>query len=163
LQTFAGKYASIVGAKSVEPKRSGAYKADRMEIVVGKLQYPECVEVYETIRYNQVKICVLGSKLVVAGYDSALIAEALTELLTKLKSAADANGNITLDGSFAIEKSYADPLFAVPVFEGQNPTIIETGDDCYMVDFGGVSRDKFEAYCNNLTADGLTLYAEKKL
>ena len=163
LQTFAGKYASIVGAKSVEPKRSGAYKADRMEIVVGKLQYPECVEVYETIRYNQVKICVLGSKLVVAGYDSALIAEALTELLTKLKSAADANGNITLDGSFAIEKSNADPLFAVPVFEGQNPTIIETGDDCYMVDFGGVSRDKFEAYCNNLTADGLTLYAEKKL
>lgn len=163
LKTFAGKYSGIVGVKGIEPKRNAAYDADKAEILVGKIRYPECEEVYETIKYNEVRICVVGKKLVVAGYDSKLMSEALTELLEKLKDKADSNGNISLDGTFVIKKSYADPLFAVPVFEGQNPTFVETGDDCYMVNFGGVSRDKFEEYCDKLTDDGLTLYAEKNL
>lgn len=163
MKTFANGYASIVGAKTVEPKRSAVHDADKAEILVGKVRYPECQEVYETLRYNEAKICVVGNKLVVAGYDSKLISEALTELLEKLEDQADANGNISLDGTFVIEKSFADPLFAVPVFEGQNPTFVETGDDCYMVNFGGVSKDKFEEYCDSMTDNGLTLYAEKTL
>ena len=163
MHSFAGKYATVIGVKSVEPKRNSTYKASKAEILIGNVRYPECEEIYETLRYNEVKVRVVGSKLVVAGYDSGLIAEALTELLTKLKDKIDANGNIVLDDTFTIEKSYADPLFAVPVFQGQKPTIIETGDDCYMVNFGGVGKDAFDAYCNTLPETGLKLYAEKDL
>ena len=163
LKTFASKYSSIVGARNVEPKRSGSYDADKSEILVGKVRYAECEEVYATLRYNEAKACVVGSKLVVAGYDSNLISEVLTELLTKLKDQADSDGNISLDGSFVIHKSFAEPLFAVPVFEGSNPTITETGDECYMVNFGSVGKDNFEMYCNTLVEDGLELYAEKTM
>ena len=161
MKTFATGYARIVGAKSVEPKRSGVYVANKAEILVGKVRYSESLGVYEDIRYNEVKICVVGSKLVVAGYDSALISEALTELLSKLAAQADANGNITLDESFVIEKVFAEPLSAVPVFEGVTPILTETGDECYMVNFGSVGKDNAEMYCSALIDDGLTLYAEK--
>ena len=163
MKSFANKYSLVVGTSGIEPQRNGIYDADKAEILVGNVRYPECEEVYETLRYNEVKICVVGTKLVVAGYESKLMAEALTELLQKLKDNVDSDGNISLDGTFIIEKSFADPLFAVPVFEGQKPTFIDTGDDCYMVNFGGVSKDKFEQYCNTMTDDGLTLYAEKNL
>ena len=163
IKTFAKGYSPIVGAKTVEPQKSGKYDANKAEILVGKVRYPECEEVYETLRYNEVKICVIGSKLVVAGYDSALISEALTVLLDQLKDRADANGSISLDGTFVIEKSFAEPLSAVPVFEGYTPTFVDTGDDCYMLNFGAVGKDNFEAYCSILAADGLTLYAEKNV
>ena len=163
MKTFANKYSLIVGASGIEPQRSGKYDVDKAEILIGNVKYPECEEIYETLKYGEVRICVVGTKLVVAGYDSNTIAEALTELLQKLEAKKDTNGNISLDGTFVIEKIFAEPLCAVPAFEGQDHTFIYTGDDCYMVNFGGVAKDKFEAYCKTISDNGLTLYAEKNL
>ena len=162
-KSFAVSYAKIVGADEVTPEKSGTYKADKAEILVGKVRYPECDEIYETLKYSEVKVCVVGNKLVIAGYDSATMIEALEELLVKLGEKADANGNISLGGDFSIEKTFAAPLSAVPVLQGIKPVFVDTGDDCYMVKFGTVQRDTFTAYCENMVNNGLKLYAEKTI
>ena len=160
---FAKSYASVVGANDVTPQKSGVYDADKPEILVGKVKYPECEEIYSTLKYSEVKICVVGNKLVVAGYDSETMADALAELVKKLKENVDSDGNIILGADFSIEKTFVASLSAVPVFDGVKPNFIDTGDDCYMVNFGTVQRDKFEAYCETMDDNGLTLYSEKNI
>ena len=70
IKDFAKSYADTVGAISVTPESRVEYNAEKAEILVGDVGYPESDEVYKTLKYNEVRICVVGSKLVVAGYDS---------------------------------------------------------------------------------------------
>jgi len=161
--TFASEYSDVVG-KSVDPKKAGAYDASRTDILVGNIKYDESKEVYATLKYSEAKACVVGSKLVVAGYNSALVSEVLEELAIVLKEKKDANGNIVLDESFKIEKTYAEPLGALPILSGAKPTFVDTGDDCYMINFGEVDGDTvFKDYCSSIVASGFTLYAEKNM
>ncbi|MBQ8818873.1 MAG: MBL fold metallo-hydrolase [Clostridia bacterium] len=163
IKNFASSYANIVGVKSVSPRRNGAYDAEKAEILVGKVGYPESEEVYNTLKYNEVKICVVGNKLVVAGYDSKAMSEALTELTKKLGEKKDSSGNISLGADFIIERMFATPLSVLPVLEGLDPTYVDTGDDCHMLNLGSVGKDVFTAYCNDIAAEGFTLYAEKDI
>ena len=163
-KSFAEDYAKILGVSEVSPKKAGSYSADKSEILIGNLnKYPECEEIYKTLTYDEVKVCVVGSKLVVAGYNTTLMAEVLDGLADQLKAKKDSNGNIMLDKDFVIEKNYAEPLCAVPVLAGAKPTFVDTGDDCYMINFGETEKDVFTKYCEDMVASGLTLYAEKTL
>ena len=161
--TFASEYSKVVG-KTVEPQKAGTYNASKTEILVGNVKFAESKEVYATLKYSEAKACVVGSKLVVAGYNSALVAEVLEELALALKDKKDANGNIVLEEDFKIEKVYAEPLGALPVLSGMKPTFVDTGDECYMIDFGAVKEDTvFTDYCASIVANGFTLYAEKNM
>ena len=77
IKEFANSYADTVNAKSVTPRKRVEYVADKSEIIIGDVGYPESDEVYSTLRYNEVKVRVVGSKLVVAGYDSKTLSEVL--------------------------------------------------------------------------------------
>ena len=161
--TFASDYTKVVGNK-VEPKKAGAYDASKAEILIGNVKFAESKEVYATLKYSEAKACVVGSKLVVAGYNSELVAEVLEELAVKLKNMKDADGNIILDESFKIEKTYAEPLGVIPVLSNAKPAFVDTGDDCYMIDFGEVDGDTvFNEYCEDIVKNGFTLYAEKNM
>ncbi len=160
---FATEYAKAVG-KSATPKKAGTYDASKTEILVGNVKFAESKEVYAALKYSEAKACVVGSKLVVAGYNSALVAEVLEELAVKLKAMKDASGNIVLDENFKIEKTYAEPLGALPVLSGAKPAFVDTGDECYMVDFGEVKDDTvFKSYCDSIVKNGFALYAEKNM
>ena len=161
-KTFASDYSNIVG-KKISPKKAGTDGAEKPAILIGNIDYPESQEVYASLKYSEVKACVVGNKLVVAGYNTALMAEVLSELDDMIKEKKDANGNIVLEEDFKIEKTFAEPLSAIPVFAGAEPAFSYTGDDCYMVDFGGVNKTKFNKYCDSMTSNGLELYAEKTL
>lgn len=163
ISTFAKSYAETVGAIAVAPETKMYYVAEKAEILVGDVGYPESDEVYKTLKYNEVRICVVGSKLVVAGYDSETMSEALVELATRLDQKKDSSGNITLGADFLIERTFADPLSVLPVLEGLAPTYVDTGDDCHQLNFGTTQETKFTAYCNAIAAEGFTLYAEKNI
>lgn len=60
-------------------------------------------------------------------------------------------------------KNFAEPLSAVPVLEGAKPSFVDTGDDCYMINFGETEKDVFTKYCEDMVTSGLTLYAEKTM
>ena len=164
VKSFASSYAKIVDVQSLAPKKSGSYDADMAEILVGNVGFPESDEVYKTLKYNEVKVRVVGNKLVVAGCDPKTMANAFTKILEMLEEKQDPNGNICLDGDFVIDMTFGAPLSVLPVLKGLNPTTyVDTGDDCHMLNFGRVEKDVFAAYCNNIAAEGFTLYAEKDI
>ena len=74
---------------------------------------------------------------------------------------------IYMNGS--VEKIFASrsievaelPLEILPVFAGHSSTDLDTGDNCYMRNFGAVSKTEFESYCNEIAAKGFILYATK--
>ena len=55
------------------------------------------------------------------------------------------------------------PLAVLPAFEGYAYNDIDTGDNCYMRNFGAVDKTRFESYCNSIAEDGFTLYASKNI
>ncbi len=163
IKAFARTYADTVGAISVTPRKRVEYVADKSEIIIGDVGYPESDEVYSTLKYNEVKVRVVGSKLVVAGYDSETISEVLTELAKMLEENKDSSGNISLGADFVIDRMFAAPLSVLPVLDGLSPTYVDTGDDCHMLNFGSTKEDKFNSYCNAIADEGFTLYSEKEI
>ena len=163
-KSFAEDYAKVVGVGTVTPTKAGAYDADKPEILIGNLnKYPECAEIYKTLTYDEVKVCVVGSKLVIAGYNTTLMAEVLDGLADQIEAKKDSDGNISLGNDFLIEESFAKPLSAVPVLEGAKPAFVDTGDNCYMVNFGETDKEVFTKYCADIVAKGFTVYAEKTM
>ena len=55
------------------------------------------------------------------------------------------------------------PLDVLPVFAGYSSTDLDTGDNCYMRNFGAVSKTAFESYCNEIAAKGFRLYATRNI
>ena len=163
IKDFAKSYSNTVGAISVTPESRVEYNAEKAEILVGDVGFPESDEVYKTLKYNEVRICVVGSKLVVAGYDPEAMSEALAELATRLNEKKDQSGNITLGADFMIERMFAAPLSVLPVLDGLVPTYTDTGDDCHMLNFGTIRKTMFTAYCDAISAEGFTLYSEKSM
>lgn len=163
IKEFANSYADTVNAKSVTPRKRVEYVADKSEIIIGDVGYPESDEVYSTLRYNEVKVRVVGSKLVVAGYDSKTLSEVLTELAKLLEDKKDPSGNISLGADFVIDRMFAAPLSVLPVLEGLEPTYVDTGDDCHMLNFGSTKESKFDAYCDAIVSEGFTLYSDKEI
>ena len=57
----------------------------------------------------------------------------------------------------------ADPLLTLPDISGTFPTQVDTGDDCQMINYGAVSKAKYDSYCADIAAKGFTLYAENEI
>ena len=53
------------------------------------------------------------------------------------------------------------PLTVLPIVSGYSYTDIDTGDSCYMRNFGNISKTEFESYCKDIAAKGFVLYATK--
>ena len=161
--SFASDYAKVIGVSKVTPTKAGTYDDDKAEILVGNIKYPECEGIYKDLTYDKVKVCVVGSKLVIAGYNTALMAEVLGDLADLLAAKKDADGNIILEKDFVIEKTFGEPLAALPILDGVKPSFVDTGDNCYMVNFGATNNTTFTKYCDAIAATGFTLYSEKTM
>ena len=57
----------------------------------------------------------------------------------------------------------ANPLLTLPDISGTIPTQVDTGDGCQMINYGAVSKAKYDSYCADIAAKGFTLYAENEI
>ena len=151
---------------SVESDYAKKYNANAVEIVVGNTDYPETDEVKATLGYGESAIRIIGNKLIVVGYDFSSLSDAVNELLVALSDGVDHSGkNIMLDRTFSVVCKPAEIVQKVPEMEGLTPTITDTGDDCYMLNFGkgDGALTKLKNYEKMLTDNGFSLYASNEL
>ena len=149
---------NVIGETSVrlytDWSKNGEYDRDTVEVLVGITNYPESKEVFNSIRYGEYSIRVVGKKLVVAAHTDEAIQAAVKELSRYISLNAD-NGAITFPADLNLT-GVTDERFAdIPTFEGG---IFDTS---YLCGGGGVElilsdadTDEYKNYLKTLESAG---------
>lgn len=135
------------------------YRADAVEILVGKTNYPESVQVYESLGYGDSVVQVVGNKLVVAGYENTLRKNTLFSFLETLEEHVTEDKRLILARNFTFMGEPDAVLSAVPVMTTHTAEMTDTGDGCYMVSFKKAGSRDIESYLDVLGQNGYHLYA----
>ena len=150
---------SIVGV-SGRPVPESVYNPDEVEILVGYTTYPETQELLDEIGYGESAIKVIGKKLVVVGQDNEALKLAVNHLVNHFNSIKDKDKNISISTKYFESLSSNKLVAMMPVHPDFNPTVMDTGRDCYMMHFGGDTEEFFREYIQLMEDNGFELYAK---
>ena len=160
-----GNLKKISGASGLRPKSDGAdYDEDKVQILIGNTCYPESQQVYADIGYGEGLVCVVGNKIIVAGYDATACSKALNSLVVALSTNRDEDGNVSLKKNFLASVSDRPLVAALPVFDGEGePRTENAGQGSARLVFEGVKEADVKAYASKLEGAGYVKYDENKI
>ena len=164
VQTVSEQFYRLTDVRIRPSAEAPVYNADTVEIVVGRTDHKESLDVYKTLGYGEGKVAVIGNKVVIAGYNEAALAGALDQLITALF-----NGK-TEDGVFTIQKDFSagfqdNPVMAqIPYSESFTAGMLtNTGDNCHMLTFESVSEQELSDYVATFSNKGYEKYTENTI
>lgn len=139
-----------------------AHDADAVEILIGRTNYTESMDVYATLGYGEGAVVVVGSKIVVAGTDDSSVSSAVTKLLAALSQYRQET-TLCLPAEFSVHVAANELLAALPMLPDATPDVIDSGDSCWELVFSQADEADFQTYAGLLTADGYELYTENRI
>lgn len=164
VNSLTGALKRITGVSSLRPEVEGKYDASTVEILVGATTYPESVQVYETLGYGEGVVCVVGNKIVIAGYDASACNRTISSFIVALSGKKDENGNITLMSDYTATVSDRPLVSQLPTMpQTFIPRFEDMGQNCARLVFEGVSVSDVTSYLPKLTAAGYTKHAENQI
>ena len=156
---------TTTGLINTDWSKDGTHDADALEILVGCTNYPESVEVANSLKFGDYAVKVIGKKIVVMGFTDSAISRASTALTNKLKELAvkDDNGKTTiavtpedLEASGTVNAVISN----LPSYEnGTFSAWYDAGDNCDEIIIEKTTEDAFNAYLTKLNAAGFKDHA----
>ena len=156
----------LSGQTRLRPEVEGTnHDPSTVEILIGQTKYPESIQVYDSLGYGEGIVCVVGNKVVVAGFDNLACSRALNSLVIAMNKNKDEAGNVSLALDYSVTYSDRPLVSALPVL-GNNiyPTRVENaGQGCSKVTFEGIEVSDVQTYLPKLEAAGYTKHAENQI
>lgn len=150
-----------LGISSDWTKDKGVYPADACEILVGRTEHPEMVELLSTLGYGDYAIRVAGNRILIAAWDASALMTAINEFTSDIGTAKPADGRITIPADYSRSGVVNRILAPIPPCESKLTEIIDGGDNSYMAYFDLSSAEHFQAYRQKMLDAGFTLYTER--
>lgn len=133
---------------------------DKTEIFVANVGCDEDKQAYADLGYGESKVCVIGNKAVVCGFDNESLKAAVETLLLSAKECKDENGGLRVERTLLKTQTVISAVSELPVLENAVPeSITNTGEGCYMLTFKNVEKTDADAYREALVAKGYSLCA----
>lgn len=129
-------------------------------ILVGKTNYEESKQVYETLSYGESKIEIVGNKLVIA-FSSDMGADQIYLKFLGLMREASAE-RIEVDGDLDISVVYNEMLSSVPLYPFSNSEVITGELDSFLICAEEATLEQFDEYCKLVEDAGYT-HKERKV
>ena len=146
--------------------RGKELNSDTNEILIGYTDYPETQQVIATLSYGEWAVRAVGNKIVIFGFDTAALGNAVAAFKVALKQGVSEDGkSITLDAA-AIEKTgnANKQLSALPKFDGGTyGAYYEGGNDCDEIIIRDATPELYNAYLKKLESAGYTKYTDHQI
>lgn len=149
------------GATDVQAKTAvvSSYNADEKEILIGNTGYPESKQVMDSLGYGEWTIRFVGNKLVVAGFSSVNIGEAVVGLIDALKEYVDKQKTVSFPGDMNVTRVEDEVVNALPKYVSNSyPKTALEGQGTSLAVFSNTNKDEFSAYLSKLGENGYTSY-----
>ena len=160
-----GNLKKLSGASGLRPVSDGAsYDAEKVQILIGETKYPESQQVYAEVGYGEGVVCVVGNKVVVAGYDASACSKALNSFVVALSTNKDKDGNVSIKNDYKVSVSDRPLVAALPVFNGAStPKTENAGQGSARLYFDGVTDAQVKGYASAIEAAGYVKHDENKI
>ncbi len=151
---------------STDWSRDGKYDDGTLEILVGTTAYPQTNETAAGIGYTGYAVRVIGNKIVVFGFSSEALSEAVRSFTRAVRAAGDKENKSLVVKPEDIESSgnVGGLLSTIPTFDGGKvPVFYDPGDKCAELIIGGTNPEGFSAYVAKLEAAGYKKTASNEI
>ena len=132
------------------------------EVLVGATYYPESQELMAKIGYAQYGVAVKGNKILILGYSTDAINNAVELLDGILKRNQNGKSIVLPDGMLIIKKATSVKM-DIPAFPAVIQQLIEVEGDAHMAYIPGTTEAQFNEYATLLEGAGLTRYADNTI
>ena len=126
-------------------------------VLVGRTEYPESKQIYDTLSHGEFKIELVGNKLVIAYTNEDSAALALTKLRALVASSWK-NGSITMTEEWKRSGKLESSVGGLPVFEGSASMEFDAGDGSDLIVYKGVIKSTHDAFVAGIEELGYEHY-----
>ena len=127
-------------------------------ILIGSTNYEESIQAEAKLAYGQYSIKTTENKIV---FSFTSKAEGLELVEIFEKSIKEENGEFWVSGSLSVSKQKFLQLRDLPKHPSIFNTLVDCGDNTSMVVVEKTTIAQFDAYCDELTKAGYTLYSSR--
>lgn len=162
-----GVMTAIQSATGVKPLWTDDYidgDIPAKEILVGRTNREESVQVLRELTYGEYAIRVVNDKLVIVAWTEEALARACDEFIRFIGENASA-GQFTVARDYTVGGVESAQLATLPHYGAMDEKVqfVDLGDDCLMVYAKDTDEAEFRSYFEALEAAGYTRFASRRL
>lgn len=162
-----GVMTAIQSATGVKPLWTDDYidgDIPAKEILVGRTNREESVQVLRELTYGEYAIRVVNDKLVIVAWTEEALARACDEFIRFIGENASA-GQFTVARDYTVGGVGSAQLATLPHYGAMDEKVqfVDLGDDCLMVYAKDTDEAEFRSYFEALEAAGYTRFASRRL